>query len=52
MNYYLYGNEVYAYDDYQVNVQGYPHEPMQPITEEQAMSLTGNLTIQPLEDGE
>jgi len=43
MNYYLTDrNEVYAYDDYQVNEQGYPLEPMRPITEEEAMLLTGN----------
>jgi len=42
MNYYLYDDVVYAYDDYQVQEQGFPHEPMTPITEEEAMLRTGN----------
>jgi hypothetical protein len=49
MNYYLKdGADVYAYDDYQVAEQGYPLEPMVPITEEEAMAIANPPVPEPL----
>lgn len=51
MHYFLKdGTQVYAYDDYQVTVQGFPHEPMEPITEAEAMAIANPpQPVQPIE---
>lgn len=50
MHYFLKDGVVYAYDDYQVTEQGYPHEPMTPITEEEAMAIVNPpQPVQPVE---